>query len=101
MSKLCKQFFLFVLLVISFHSSFSVPSKYSITDESWSSYWIVHSNEISGILNDIMLQLDQHIASSLIADHPFPPKRAQIRFKKGDVQIECCVNEAAGLQRAG
>ncbi|WP_028865888.1 substrate-binding periplasmic protein [Psychromonas aquimarina] len=94
MSKLCKQFVLFALLLSSSVSSFSQPAKYSIADESWSPYWIVHSNNISGILNDIMLQLDLRIVFSLAADQPFPLKRAQKRFKEGHVQIECCVNEA-------
>ena len=85
MSKLSKQFVLFALLVSSSVSSFSEPAKYSITDESWSPYWIIRSKKVSGILNDIMLQLDQHIAASLIPDQPFPPKRAQMRFKEGDV----------------
>ncbi|WP_019612856.1 substrate-binding periplasmic protein [Psychromonas ossibalaenae] len=94
MTKLCRQFVLFSLLLSLSLSSFSQSAKYSITDESWSPYWIVHSKNVSGILNDIMLQLDQRTASSLTADQPCPPKRAQKRFKEGDTQIECCVNEA-------
>ncbi len=94
MSKFCMKFVLSVLLVSLSISSFSKPAKYSITDESWSPYWIIHSQKVSGILNDIMIQLDQRIAVTLIADQLFPPKRAQIRFKYGAVQIECCVNEA-------
>jgi len=69
-------------------------TKYSVTDESWNPYWIVKSEQTSGILNDFMLQLDQHLNTSLIANSPLPNKRAQMRFKEGAIKIECCVNEA-------
>ena len=94
MNQLYKQLALFLLLTCAHTLSFSEPVKYSITDESWSPYWIINDRQISGILHEIMLQLDQRIAPSLLPDQPYPPKRAQFRFKEGDVQIECCVNEA-------
>ncbi len=94
MYKVIKQLFLLCLLIFTSVSSSSDTLKYSITDENWSPYWIIQSGQVSGILNDIMLQLDQRIDLSLMADKPFPPKRAQYRFLEGDVQIECCVNEA-------
>ena len=94
MYKVFKQLTLLVLLICTSVSTFSDSVKYSVTDESWSPYWIIQSSQVSGILNDIMLQLDQRIASSLLPDQPLPPKRAQYKFLAGDVQIECCVNEA-------
>jgi len=94
MNQLCKQLALFLLLTSTPVLSFSEPAKYSITDESWSPYWVINADHVSGILHEIMLQLDQRIAPSLLADQPYPPKRAQVRFKEGNVQIECCVNDA-------
>ena len=73
--------------------SLSDPVKYSVTDRSWNPYWIVEPNEVSGILNDIMIELGQRLDISISANNQLPVRRAQYRFKGGDVHIECCVSE--------
>jgi len=74
--------------------SSSEPAKYSVTDRSWSPYWIVEPGEVRGILNDIMIELDQRLDISIIANSQLSVRRTQYRFKGGEIQIECCVSEA-------
>jgi len=92
-NKLFYCFVFFALLTTLPQLGYSDPVKYSVTNESWSPYWITTSNKVSGILNDVMQQLDQRMSISLEADNPSTVKRAQTMFKVGGVQIECCVSK--------
>jgi len=89
-----KRLLAFVVLTAIPLMCLSEPAKYSVTDRSWSPYWIVEPSEVSGILNDIMIELDQRIDVSIIANSQLPVRRTQYRFKEGGVHIECCVSEA-------
>jgi len=89
-----KRLLVFILLTTIPLMSLSEPAKYSVTDRSWSPYWIMEPGEVSGILNDIMLELDQRLDISIIANSQLPVRRTQYRFKGGEIQIECCVSEA-------
>jgi len=75
-------------------ASLAEPVKYSVTDRSWNPYWIVELGEVSGILNDIMIELDQRLEISITANSQLPIRRTQYWFKNGEIQIECCVSEA-------
>ena len=88
------QFIVLALIICVSQPSFSESAKYSVTNVSWCPYWIIRPNQVSGILNDIMLKIDQHINTSLVANRTLPVKRAQMAFRDGDLHIECCINEA-------
>lgn len=67
---------------------------YAVTDESWEPYWIVRDGQVSGILHDFMLALDERLPEELQASHPQPPLRAQKLFREGQLQLECCVSQS-------
>jgi len=90
--QLQRQFVVLMILSFVSLSTFSDSARYTITE--WSPYWIIESGKVSGILNDIMLQLDKHTDITLEAGKPVPVKRAKRQFKAGEAQIECCINKA-------
>jgi len=92
LSKFQGQIFVFVIAYFVSLSTFSDSAKYAITE--WNPYWIIKSNKVSGILNDIMLEVDMRVGFDLEAGNPVPVKRAKHQFKEGEAQIECCVNPA-------
>jgi len=92
LSKLQGQIIVFVISCFVSLSTFSGTVRYAITE--WSPYWIIESNKVSGILNDIMLEVDMRVDFDLEAGNPVPVKRAKLQFKEGKAQIECCVNQA-------
>lgn len=67
---------------------------YAVTDESWVPYWIVEEPQVSGILHEFMLALDERLPEQLLASHPLPPLRTQKLFREGQLQIECCVSKS-------
>lgn len=67
--------------------------KYSITDISWEPYWIVNPHSVSGILYDVIIELDKRIDTQLIPIKPLPVKRVQAEFKSGFIIIDCCLNK--------
>ena len=70
-----------------------IPAIYALTSESWVPYWIVSKKQVSGILNDVMEELNLRVTNEFIPLDPVPPKRAQQHFNLGKTQLECCVNE--------
>jgi len=89
-----KRLLIFIVLAAIPLQSLSESATYSVTDRNWSPYWIVEPNQVSGILSDIMIELDQRLDISITANRQLPVRRTQLWFKKGEVQIECCVSEA-------
>lgn len=67
---------------------------YSVTDVSWEPYWIIEQGSASGILADFMEVIGGKIRADLQPSQPYPVKRAQMLFERGDIVIECCVNQA-------
>jgi len=67
---------------------------YAVTDESWAPYWVVEDEQVSGILHEFMLALDERLPEALQASHPLPPLRTQKLFREGLLQIECCVSKS-------
>lgn len=78
---------------VTLHLEEKNTAYYSVTSVSWPPYWIVTDRQISGILSDIMKELDQRTGIRLVPSQPMPVKRAKRLFQLGDSQIECCVNE--------
>jgi len=74
--------------------SLAESARYSVTDRNWSPYWIVAPDRVSGILNDIMVELDQRLDIAITANRQLPVRRTKMKFKSGEIQIECCVSEA-------
>ncbi len=67
--------------------------NYSITDVSWEPYWIVNPPRVSGILHDVIIELDKRINTQLTPIKPLPVKRVQAAFKSGFIIIDCCLNK--------
>jgi ABC-type amino acid transport substrate-binding protein len=94
----CKQLTLRSLVIIFTCISLSVNATdragYLVTDVSWEPYWITKGDMSKGILNDVMLELDNRLSVSLYPSSPLSVRRSKIAFNKGDFEIECCVNIA-------
>jgi len=68
------------------------PVYYPLTDENWVPYWIISDHEVTGILSEFMQELNQRLPYDLLPKTHLPPKRSQLSFIKGEVQLECCVS---------
>ncbi|WP_286240723.1 substrate-binding periplasmic protein [Neptuniibacter halophilus] len=78
--------------------------RYAVTDESWVPYWIVSEAGVEGIFSDLMQALDRYLnlpVSVQALPGTLPPKRAQMLFRSGDLQLECCVNPLWRLPQDG
>lgn len=76
------------------NSAAKEPLLYSVTDVSWEPYWIVEQGEARGIFSDLMKSIAPHVGAGLTAESPYPVKRAQMMFERGDIAVECCINQA-------
>lgn len=96
--KCCNQLALKCLVILFACISLPVIATdrvgYLVTDVSWEPYWIMEGDKSTGILNDVMLELDNRLSVSLYPSPPLSVRRSKIAFNKGDFEIECCVNTA-------
>jgi len=83
-----------LLLLISNYVYGNGPVYYSIPAISWGPYWLISDQNISGILSDVMKDLDRRLPYSFLASQRLPIKRAKFKFTQGGSVIECCVNIA-------
>lgn len=85
-----------VALILSLDGSAQTAAQasYSVSSESWVPYWIINDSRPSGILHDVLEEIDRRIPVQLNPIEPLPVKRAKLLFKAGDIQIECCINMA-------
>ncbi len=70
------------------------PAYYAVPDVNWEPYWIIEEGQARGILGELMQALDEQTQTAMVASEPLPVKRNQVFFDKGELVLECCVNEA-------
>ena len=90
-----KSFVLLALVILPALSRAELnfnPVYYPVTDENWAPYWITSENKVTGILHEIMLELDKRLPYNLVPTSLLSPKRSQLSFIEGIVQLECCVS---------
>ncbi|ARU59055.1 amino acid ABC transporter periplasmic protein [Oleiphilus messinensis] len=90
-----KSYFSFAWLFLALATSVQADDhvRYSITEISWEPYWIIQNGVASGILHDVILELDARIEAEFIPVKPFlPVKRADLEFQAGLIQLDCCLN---------
>ncbi len=83
-----------VFVALSATADQSHKALYSVPSVNWEPYWIVEEGEAVGILGVLMREIDKAMRISLVPAEPYPVKRNQYLFDKGELVVECCVNEA-------
>lgn len=93
MFRCCLVFSAFLMMLMTMQANAQSPVVYAVTSVNWEPYWIVSEQGSSGILNDVMIELDRRSPHFFFASPNLSVRRSRQAFHDGDAILECCVSE--------